>query len=600
MLGSPTASPVVVSSIERQTLSSSVTAAIVASPLPTAVPASLTASRNGGAFGKVLSAKMSGPVADSQGALSSAPREGAKKLAAISKRNSGTALPAPVEKQNSKDNLAGPTAVAGGQPLVVPSFATAQGGNLQAGKGSLDGVPASPNGTESQAVPAASDSGSDGMNWRAQAPPAGDGAAVLAGGRTARRAAAPQLPIPIVPATEGPRQETVESTSLADKPDAAAVADPQGGTCRSPSGPSPSSAGPLTGVTTFAQEQQTSQGVLSGAANREGVTPRVTSSTILKPAATQPGLDPSSAQSATQTSGTPATASEMLDAANAGNAAVSAAPALSKLPPDTSLPTLDDAAGNLISLVNRGSDRPDDAARKKNSGSDSPPQLATSEKTDAPAPQFTIDSRAESKTIALTQPVHPSAVREQQQNADTPSNAVMPVAGHPAGTGPASRGDRSQVVSEPAASSAAESAQPAPTLIQSAQVLERMGKSEIRLGLNSSNFGSIELHTSVNQDRVGASITTSHADLRSAMIAEMPSLEHAIAQHQMRLDSLQVDSRPGAPAGESSASGGNQSGPRNRQQPAGKISESVEDSAAPEVSLPQARTALHSGLNVHA
>jgi len=176
---------------------------------------------------------------------------------------------------------------------------------------------------------------------------------------------------------------------------------------------------------------------------------------------------------------------------------------------------------------------------------------------------------------------------------------VLPVAGH-AAAGSASREDRSQATPDTAPSSPAENAQTAPTVIQSAQVLERMGKSEIRLGLNSSNFGSIELHTSVNQDRVGASISTSHAELRTAMIAEMPSLEHAIAQHQMRLDSFQFDSRSGPQAGDSSASGGNPSGSRSGTQATARISESSEDTAAQEALLPQAWTASHSGLNVHA
>jgi hypothetical protein len=127
-----------------------------------------------------------------------------------------------------------------------------------------------------------------------------------------------------------------------------------------------------------------------------------------------------------------------------------------------------------------------------------------------------------------------------------------------------------------------------------------MGKAEIRLGLNSSNFGSIELHTSVNQERVGASISTNHAELRSAMIAEMPSLEHAIAQHQMRLDSFQFDTRSGSQGGDSGAWGGNQSGSRGGAQSANRISELREESAAQEVPLSQAWTASHSGLNVHA
>jgi hypothetical protein len=579
-------------------LSSSVTAAIVASPLPTAAPASLTVSRNDGAFGKVLSAKLSGPVTNSQGPFSSAHQESAKKVEAVCSRNSATTLAPQSDKPKSQENLADAAAVAGAQPLPPQPFAPTGGGNLQPGKASLDKVPAALNGTAPLIVPASPASSSGPTNSTAQAVLSGGGAAALPSGRTALPAAAPQPPISIVPAAGAQTDEASGSASPGDKQDASAATGPQ--ECKSgpASDPLLSSAGPQAAVIASAQDQQSSEGVSSRAANRQGVTPGMTSAATLKPAATQRVLEQSAAQGAAQESGNPATASEMLDPANTGNAAVCVAQAPSKLP-DAALPTLDDATYNDSPALPRHCDRPDGAARKQTANSNDPLPPAPNGKTDAPGPQFAIDS-VESKANTLAQPLRPVVIRDQQQNPDAPSSVVLPVAGHPAASGLATRGDRSQVVSEPATSSAAENAQPAPTVIQSAQVLERMGKSEIRLGLNSSNFGSIELHTSVNQDRVGASITTSHADLRSAMIAEMPSLERAIAQHQMRLDSLQVDSRPGAPAGEGSASGGNQSGSRSGQQPASKISEVRDDSAAQEVSVPAAWTATHSGLNVHA
>jgi flagellar hook-length control protein FliK len=144
--------------------------------------------------------------------------------------------------------------------------------------------------------------------------------------------------------------------------------------------------------------------------------------------------------------------------------------------------------------------------------------------------------------------------------------------------------------------------QAAPVVIQSLRVLERMGRSEIRVGLNSSGFGNIELHARVNQDQVGASIATSHTELHAAMMAEMPSLEHAIAQHQLKLDSFNLDSRTGAQPNDSGAAAGNQSGTsRSWTQSGPEISEFNDDVAAQETSLPQAWTALHSsGLSVHA
>lgn len=89
--------------------------------------------------------------------------------------------------------------------------------------------------------------------------------------------------------------------------------------------------------------------------------------------------------------------------------------------------------------------------------------------------------------------------------------------------------------------------------IHSARVLERVGQSEIHIGVNSADFGPIEVHTTVSQDRVGASISSGHADLRMAMQAEMPSLHHAMENHQMHLDHFDVDTRSGGQGGNAPA-----------------------------------------------
>ena len=137
-------------------------------------------------------------------------------------------------------------------------------------------------------------------------------------------------------------------------------------------------------------------------------------------------------------------------------------------------------------------------------------------------------------------------------------------------------------------------------VIPSAHLLQRMGQSEMRLGLNSTRYGSIELHTSVSQDLVGASIATGHAELRAAMIAEMPSLEQAMAQHQLKLDNFYLGPRSSAQNNDHGASAGNQSLP-GRTRSAGSISAFGDDTAATETAPPEAWAAPHSSrLNVHA
>ncbi|HLY66891.1 MAG TPA: flagellar hook-length control protein FliK [Chloroflexota bacterium] len=74
-------------------------------------------------------------------------------------------------------------------------------------------------------------------------------------------------------------------------------------------------------------------------------------------------------------------------------------------------------------------------------------------------------------------------------------------------------------------------------------MLERMGQTEMRVGVTTTEFGNIELRANVVQDHVGATVLTSHADLRVALAVEAPSLEQAMAQHHLRLDALDLNAR---------------------------------------------------------
>jgi flagellar hook-length control protein FliK len=77
--------------------------------------------------------------------------------------------------------------------------------------------------------------------------------------------------------------------------------------------------------------------------------------------------------------------------------------------------------------------------------------------------------------------------------------------------------------------------------LQTTQLLQRMDRAEIRIGLQSTDFGAIRLHTAVANDQVGAAVSTSHPALRDALLSEAPSLEKAMARHSLRLDSVSVD-----------------------------------------------------------
>lgn len=87
------------------------------------------------------------------------------------------------------------------------------------------------------------------------------------------------------------------------------------------------------------------------------------------------------------------------------------------------------------------------------------------------------------------------------------------------------------------------------TVIQTARVLERVGQTEMRIGVSAGDFGSVEVRASVTQDRLGAAIAATHQDLRAAMMAEMPALERAMEQHQLRLDQFDLSAQIGSRSG---------------------------------------------------
>ena len=107
----------------------------------------------------------------------------------------------------------------------------------------------------------------------------------------------------------------------------------------------------------------------------------------------------------------------------------------------------------------------------------------------------------------------------------------------------------------------------------------------MHLGLQTESFGAIRLHTSVADEGVGAVVSTSHAGLRAALVAEAPSLEKAMAQHAMRLDSFRVDTGAGGGAGFNSFANQEPRGQRQSfaAQPNAPLSPARAESAAQEV-----------------
>lgn len=134
----------------------------------------------------------------------------------------------------------------------------------------------------------------------------------------------------------------------------------------------------------------------------------------------------------------------------------------------------------------------------------------------------------------------------------------------------------------PAAAAAA--AVPAsPTLVpgpvQMAQMVNRVGQSEMRVGMNTSAFGNVEVRTVVHASDVGLTIGSEKGDLRGMLANEMPAIANTLQQQNLRLNNVNFMQGFGAP---NHGFGGGDSQPRSFVPPAASENYGSPSAAAPE------------------
>ncbi len=79
-------------------------------------------------------------------------------------------------------------------------------------------------------------------------------------------------------------------------------------------------------------------------------------------------------------------------------------------------------------------------------------------------------------------------------------------------------------------------AQPGP--VQVAQMVNRIGQAEMRIGMNTSAFGSVEVRTVVHASDVGLTIGSEKGDLRGLLTNEMSAITTVLQQQNLKLNSL--------------------------------------------------------------
>ena len=71
--------------------------------------------------------------------------------------------------------------------------------------------------------------------------------------------------------------------------------------------------------------------------------------------------------------------------------------------------------------------------------------------------------------------------------------------------------------------------------VQMAQIVSRAAQSEMRMSLNTSAFGSVEVRAVVHANDVGVVIGSEKGDLRSLLANDLPGITNALQQHELKL-----------------------------------------------------------------
>jgi hypothetical protein len=166
-------------------------------------------------------------------------------------------------------------------------------------------------------------------------------------------------------------------------------------------------------------------------------------------------------------------------------------------------------------------------------------QLAASQTPPSPAPTPAVASTSSVLT--------PSAV-----------DSTVPLASKlPASTPPSTPG---------AASELPQPALPVPSPVQMAQMVNRASQSEMRIGLNTSAFGNVEVRTVVHASDVGLSVGSEKGDLHSLLSNELPAIANSLQQQNLRL--TQVNFHQGGGLSGNLSSGGESQQQRSFSSPA--------------------------------
>ncbi|MBI1749401.1 MAG: flagellar hook-length control protein FliK [Acidobacteria bacterium] len=77
-------------------------------------------------------------------------------------------------------------------------------------------------------------------------------------------------------------------------------------------------------------------------------------------------------------------------------------------------------------------------------------------------------------------------------------------------------------------------------LVESARLIERLAESEMHINLRTAELGPVELRAVMRENSLVASINVERSDVRALLVGEMPALERALGDQNLRVDKLDI------------------------------------------------------------
>ena len=87
------------------------------------------------------------------------------------------------------------------------------------------------------------------------------------------------------------------------------------------------------------------------------------------------------------------------------------------------------------------------------------------------------------------------------------------------------------------------------SVLSSAKLVERLGESELRLGIRAGELGSVDIRTTMVRNQFTAEISVERGELGRALAAELPSLQNRLSEQRIPVASIVLQNQTGGNAG---------------------------------------------------